>query len=274
MSIKLESNNLNVEEKFKKLFIADQIEQEKKIKTQEDKISSLQLAKKELYSDSIYNFFMTIRKEYILLYFFLLLIIYNFIDRINYTQKNIISLGITVFILYLINNRNEILYTTDMDLIEQKLNAIIPQPKYFYKDAGMINLVYSMKEFRSISHKIWDEMIETIDLFFENEELLYNDENENYNNIYNFLLDNRKKTLNILASFIHNIRVDRKFLINKLEVSLESMHYILNIHVKNARIFVNDYIKDNSINRKLHEINEYTEMIGYEKQNDYYDVYS
>lgn len=273
MTFNLVSNNTNVEEKFKKLFIADEIEQEKKIQTQEDKISSLQLEKKMLYDESLYNFLINIRKEYILLYFFLLLIIYNFIDSINYTQKNIISLVITIFILYLVNNRNEILYTTDMDLIEQKLNAIIPQPKYFYKDAGLINLIYSIKEFRSISHKIWDEMIETLDLFFENEELLYNDENENFNNIYDFLLDNRKKALNMMASFIHNIRSDRKFLINKLEVSLESMHYILNIHIKNARIFINDYIKDNGINRRLHELNEYSEMTGYIKENDKYDVY-
>lgn len=242
-NLNIVSNLQNTSEQFKKLFLVEQIEQNEKIEEQQGLLNEINREYLEDKKTGIYNFFININKKYLLIYFFILLFIYSFINNIDFNIKNFIALCISLLIIYIINERNDNLYVDDMKDLELKLLSIYPQPKYFHHDSGIINIIYSIKELRNRSEKIFDELVEELDSFLETEELFYNESLKNKQDLYDILKGKRKKILNILHSFVHNIDSGDKMTKENLNVSLDSLHYILNIHIKNMASDINTIVE-------------------------------
>lgn len=233
---------------FKNKFISSKLDQTVKINEQQTLLDEITDEYRLNKNAGIYNYFKNINREYLLFYFFCVILFYNIINYIDFNTKNIFSLFIAIFIIYLINDRNDFLYLDEMKKLEIKLGSIYPQPKYFHLDSGFIDLIYSIKDFRTMSEKIFDDLVLEIDSFLEVEEIFYNETLDKLHNLYDILKDKRKKILNIFHSFIFNISSFDKISIKQLQITKDSLHYILNIHIRNMRLHINKIIKKNPTN--------------------------
>ena len=264
----------SLEELFSQKFVTQSIQQNDAINQQENELDEITLRHAENKKTGIYNYFMNIHKEQLVVYFIGLLILYSFIDNINFSTKNVISLFFALFAIYVLNERNEKLYVGDMERIQMKLKSIYPQPRYFYKDSGIIELVYSIKAFRDLSEKIFDELVLELDTFLELETLVYTEDVSKLNRLYTMLKDKRKIILNTMHSFIFVIESADNTYMNKYSKALKSLQYIMNIHINNIRTYINEKIKGQGIRANTKYIEDDTEEISYEPDEEKFDFYS
>jgi len=192
---------------------------------------------------------------YTLLFWFCIWLIYVIYDRFksfenleDNTQTNLftnLSDKILKNASSLINNRNQ------MELLEFKMNSLEPTPKFLYLDSGVINLLYSIKEFEESSSVIFKQLIKLLDDFFE---IIYNLQSQNLVSkqlnpyiLFDNLKEIKSKILNTMEEFIFNIPSQQNFE-NKLWQAVQSMHYILNLHIENIRNIYNKQLEKTDYN--------------------------
>lgn len=135
----------------------------------------------------------------------------------------------------LIRNSSSIITNENrMQDLERKMNSFEPKPSYFYLDSGIIELMYSIKEFSDYSEPIFKTVIQLLDKFLKL--TLHAHEHEAY--LYDNLHDLKIDILNHLEQMIFNIPEDHG-VENKLFEAIKSMQYLLNYHLEKIRLQYN-----------------------------------
>lgn len=119
-----------------------------------------------------------------------------------------------------------------MKELQFKLRTIRPKTTYLYLDTGMIEVLYSLREFEQYSEPIWRELITTIDKFYKI--IFYSSEYPSFEScekLYNL----KKIILNHLHSLIFNIPCNDGYSDKKLYEATENVHYILNFRIEQIR---------------------------------------
>ena len=136
----------------------------------------------------------------------------------------------------LISNSTSIITNENrMEDLEHKMNSFDPTPSYFYLDSGIIELMYSIREFSDYSEPIFKNIIRLLDKFLKL--TVFADKHEAY--LYDNLHDVKIEILNNLEQMIFNIP-ENHAVENKLFNAIRSMRYILNHHLEKIRLEYNE----------------------------------
>ena len=188
--------------------------------------------------------------------------VFTLVNKINFNISSIFSLVVTAVVVYFLNERRRTTETTDMQELEIKLVRITPNPKYFHLDAGIVELIYSIREFRNYNDQAFVEMIATVDKFLG---LMYDIENEvaDCHHAVELAQDLKKQALNHMMSIIFRTPTDSRAVV-KLRKAADSLHFIMNHHISVAAEECNKQIKKKGLNstNKLIKINQPT---GFDK---------
>ena len=130
--------------------------------------------------------------------------------------------------------RSKITNEDKMKQIKQKLDTFTdPVPKYFYLDYGIIELMYSIREFQLYSKVIYRDIIELIDQFLK---ITYYCEQypHSFNIMQKNLIDLKNNVLNEMQSMVFNVP-ENNVADYKLSKAIESMQILLNFHLEHLR---------------------------------------
>ena len=192
---------------------------------------------KEFLSDKdegIYNYITKIDKNDVVLYviiFFGLLFILN---KYNFNINHLSMIIITLSVIYYINDFKSVTGESRMKEIQMKLLTIYPKPKYFYMDSGIIELIFSIKEYRTYNEVVFEKLILQLDFFLKIVSILEKFPEDSFTLLEN-LKRKKKEILNILQSMIVSIPVSIHTEV-KLDKAIKSLHYILNYHEERLRM--------------------------------------
>lgn len=247
-------------------------------KIYENKLKHQNIELKELSRDflddrknGIYNYIKQIEKKNIVIYIFIFSIVYSILNYIEFNNHKFILSIVTLGIIYYINDMNSVNNISRMKELQMKMISIDPLPKYFYLDSGIIELIFSLKEYKVYSAVLFEKLIIQLDHFLKLVLLMEKFPSDSYQLLEN-LKTKKKVILNILHSFIYNIPVSI-FTEIKLDKALDSMQFILNYHYERLRIQYNKiYSKNINRNNKYYYSNKNPEGAD-EYQNNNYNIY-
>ena len=190
----------------------------------------------------IYNYVKSIEKNNLVIYIFLFGLIFSFFKYIKFTTNHFFISFITIGIIYYINDMYKVNNMSRMKELQMKMLMITPKPKYFFMDSGLIELIFSIKEYKTYSPVLFEKLIIQLDHFLKLVLLMEKFPKDSFQLLEN-LKRKKNSIMNILHSFIYNLPVliDTEV---KLDKTLESMQFILNYHYERLRIQNNKlYIK-------------------------------
>lgn len=230
---------------------------EKALQKAKEKLSIEKQEKKEFLDDltgqfkqgkttGFYNYIMEIDKKSLFFFCGIFLIVFNLINRLIFSISSIVAILIATLVVYFLNERRRTTQSSDMKELEIKLVRITPTPKYFHLDAGIVELVYSIKEFRTYNEQAFVDMITSIDKFLAT---IYDVEN-NVDNCH-FSVESaqnfKKLALNSLMSIIFRVPQDN-LIYKKLRKAANSLHFILNHHISQIKTICNNKVKKIGLN--------------------------
>lgn len=220
----------------------------------------------------IYNYVKSIEKNNFVIYLFLFGIIFAFLTSIEFTANKFVITIVALSIIYYINDMNQVNNMSRMKELQMKMMTIDPLPKYFYMDAGIIELIFSIKEYKTYSPVLFEKLIIQLDHFLKLVLLMEKFPNDSYQLLEN-LHRKKKSILNILHSFIYNLPVSIHTEV-KLDKTLDSMQFILNYHFERLRVENNkSYMKNTPTrNNKYYYSNRNPEGLD-ELISDNYNIY-
>jgi hypothetical protein len=215
---------------------------EKKLKNQKNEIKKLSEEYLEERQEGIYNYIKSIKKKDIPLYIIIFVISIFILNKYNYNINHFIILLSTIMIIYYINDMKRDSNDKRMKEIQLKLLTIYPKPKYFYIDSGIIELIYSIKEYRVYNEIIYEKLILQLDFFLKIVSILEKFPKDSFQ-----LLENLKRKKKEILNILHSIILSLPPSVNtevKLDKAIKSLHYILNYHEERLRISSNKlYLK-------------------------------
>jgi len=238
-----EKNDKSLEKELDKAD-AQKLEQAEKQQETLDELSDTYQAGK---ASGIYAYFREIDSHSLFFYIVVVIIVYVMLSFLNIQFKNVVSVLVALSIVYFLNERRKSTETTEMQEIELKLYQIFPKPKFFHLDAGLIELITSIQEFRKYNEDSYDKMVRTIDTLLKIEFDIENGVNYCKENVQ-IAKKFKKQALNYLSSIIMMTPVDRNIEI-KLNKAVKSLHFILNHHI--------DQMIDECNKREEHERYDY-----------------
>lgn len=197
---------------------------------------------KDLYLDAkrsgVYYYFKSIQPHYMILYFIIIIVLFTYINSINFTSKHIISLVITLGIVWGLNEMHKSQNVSRMQEIEIKMLTIFPKPKYFYIDSGLIELMFSVNEYKQYNAPIFNKLVLLLDTYLK---LVLDVEKDNTDchKTYETLQNLKKACLNNFSSFLMSLPPNKQEE-SKLTRATETLHYILNFHLERMRMICND----------------------------------
>ena len=201
----------------------------------------------------IYNYFVNIPKESLFVYFFVFLVAFFVINELKFTAKHIVIIVAAGLIIFMMNERRRSTSITRMQELELKMTSIFPKPKFFYIDAGIVELIHSIREYKNYNPLAFNKLIRTLDDFLG----MTLDIEKNLQNafpLYEILQNMKDSALNSLHSMIYNTPSDIRAEV-KLDDSLDSLQYILNFHLEQIRIKANIKFKEDGPNVNNRYIN-------------------
>lgn len=205
----------------------------KKLEKQKNEIKDLS---REFLSDrnkGLYNYISKIEKNDLLLYIFISFSLFYLLKYLKFNSRHFFILIVVFIIIYYLNDMKNTSSISRMKELQIKLMSIDPQPKYFYMDSGIIELIHSIKEYKTYSPVLFEKLIIQIDHFLKLVLIMEKFPNDSY-----YLLDNlhkkKKAILNILHSFIFNLPTTVATEV-KLDNAIKSLHFMLNIHYEKLR---------------------------------------
>jgi len=177
----------------------------------------------------VYNYIKKIDGNSLLTYIFILIIIIFLLSFIEIKFNFIFASCIGIIVIYILNEKRLSNDTNEMNLLELKLTRIFPPPDYFYMDSGIVELVYDIQEFQRYNESAYNNMIKHIDNFLH---LRLDIERgiKHCEATIDIVKDERNNALNSLHSLIYKTPPNREFE-NKLTKALESLQYILQLHI-------------------------------------------
>ena len=220
----------------------------------------------------IYNYLVNIPKESLFIYFCVFLVAFFVINEIKFTSKHIIILVASGIIIFLMNEKRRSTSVTRMQELELKLNSIFPKPKYFYVDAGIIELIHSIREYKNYNPLAFNKLIRSLDDFLEIT-LDIEKNGQNAFQLYETLQNMKDAILNTLHSIIYNSPSDISVSI-KLDDALDSLQYMLNFHLEQIRMMANIKFKEDGPNITNRYINSNEAPEGRDPLfNKHYDLF-
>lgn len=214
-----------------------------KLKHQSKELRELSSEFLDAKKKGIYNYVKNIEKNNLVIYIFIFGLIFSFLNYIKFTTKTFFISLVALGIVYYINDMNQVNSMSRMKELQMKMMTIDPMPKYFFMDAGLVELIFSIKEYKTYSPVLFEKLIIQLDHFLKLVLLMEKFPKDSFQLLEN-LKRKKKVILNILHSFIHNIPVSIHTEV-KLDKTLESMQFILNYHYERLRVESNKiYIKD------------------------------
>jgi hypothetical protein len=241
------------------------------ISNTQNQITSLIKLHQSRKQSGLYNFINNIPKFNLFTYFMAAFVLYNIINYIDFSVKNFLVVLVVLFILYFFNDMYSFNNINRMEEIELKLLSIKPKPEYFYLDAGIIELIYSIYDLRDYNTLTFNKIILFLDnflklrLYAEEDDILF------VNHIQN-MKKYKKLILNHMQSLQLSLNSNYPQLVIKLNKAIKEMHVLLNIHIRNVENIANIRNKDVDIwttfinNTNLIEPNDYN-------HNKYFDIY-
>lgn len=202
-----------------------------------------QIAKRQ----GVYNYIKNIDKNNLIIYILLFGGIFSFLKYIKFTTNKFFISLVSIGIIYYINDMNQVNNISRLKELQMKMLTIDPKPKYFYMDAGIIELIFSIKEYKTYSPVLFDKLIIQIDHFLKLVLLMEKFPYDSYQLLEN-LKKKKKSILNVLHSFIYSIPVS-VYTEVKLDKALESMQFILNYHYERLRVDYNKTYLTDKANR-------------------------
>lgn len=205
-----------------------------KLKHQQKELTGLSRVFLDDKTQGIYNYVKNINKNNLVIYIFIFAIIFSFFKYIKITTNSIFISVIALSIIYYINDMNQVNSISRMKELQMKMMTIDPMPKYFFMDAGIIELIFTIKEYKTYSPVLFEKLIIQLDHFLKLVMLMEKFPNDSFQLLEN-LKRKKKSILNILHSFIYNLPVSIHTEV-KLDKTLDSMQFILNYHEERLRI--------------------------------------
>ena len=193
-----------------------------------------------------YNYITEIDKKSMLMFSGVFLFVFQLINKLYFSVSSIVAILVATIVVYFLNERRRTTDFTDMKELEIKLVRITPNPKYFHMDAGIIELVYSIREFRSYNDQAFVDMITSIDKFLS---LVYDIENDiaDCHHAIQLAQSFKKQALNHLMSIIFRSPQHHKTQ-QKLRKAADSLHFILNHHISVISKVCNKKINKEGLN--------------------------
>ena len=127
-----------------------------------------------------------------------------------------------------------------------KLVRITPNPQYFHLDAGIVELIYSIREFKQYNYEVFEEMIIAIDKFLAMSYDVENDVADCHHTI-EMAQSFKKQALNHLMSIIHK-SPQSEIVQKKLRKAADSLHFILNHHIDTMKKQCNKKVRKDGLN--------------------------
>lgn len=223
-------------EKNKKINEKNKVKQQNQL----DDMSKNFLADK---NKGIYNYIKKIDKHDIILYLIIFFIILYYLNKYKFNINHLAMLFITLSIIFYINDMKNVTGKSRMKEIQMKLLTIYPKPKYFFMDSGIIELIFSLKEYRTYNEIVFEKLILQLDFFLKIVSILEKFPVDSFQLLEN-LKRRKKEILNILHSMIVSIPPSIHTEV-KLNKALKSLQYILSYHYERLRIKSNElFLKD------------------------------
>jgi hypothetical protein len=212
----------------------------------EEKLDELTANYQSARRTGLYNYITEIDNQSMFFFCSVFLFIFSFINRFRFTTSSIIAIIVATLVVYFLNERRRTTQFTDMAELEIKLVRITPNPKYFHLDAGIVELIYSIREFRNYNNEAFEEMILMIDQFLA---MVYDVENDvaDCHHAVQLAQSFKKQALNHLMSIIHRTPMN-DMAHKKLRAAVDSLHFILNHHISNMKKQCNKKIKKDGLN--------------------------
>ena len=228
------------------------IEQAQKQQKKLNRLAQLYLNAKKT---GIYAYLTEIDSNSLFFYIIIFIVVYILLSFLNINFKNVISIITSLFIVYYLNERRKLTNFSDMQELELKLYRIFPKPKFFYLDAGIIELISSIQEFRKYNSDSYDKLIQTIDIFLKikldiENNIIYPNENIQISKRLKIQALNYLHSIIFMCPPVNAIEI-------KLKKALNSLHFILNHHINEM---YNISIKNN--NDKSNYYKDYNEPSG------------
>lgn len=248
MSNKLNLDNINMDndpefEKALEKAKEKSLEEKKEQETELDELSSSYQSAK---TTGLYNYITEIDNKSLFFFSTVFLLVYNLVIKFHFSISSIIAILVASLIVYFLNERRRTTEFTDMTELEIKLVRITPNPKYFHLDAGIVELVYSMREFRNYNEEAFVEMIMAIDKFLSLTYAIENDVADCHHSVQ-IAQSFKKQALNHLMSIIHRAP-QSEVTQTKLRKAADSLHFILNHHIDVMKTQCNKKIKKDGLN--------------------------
>ena len=248
MSNKLNPDNINKnnDPEFEKAMEKARQKALQKKEEKEAKLDDLTGSYQRGKTTGLYNYLIEIDKKSLFFFTSVFLFVFTFVNKFTFTTSSIIGILVATLIVYFLNERRRTTQFTDMAELEIKLVRITPNPKYFHLDAGIIELVYSIREFRTYNNEAFEEMIIAIDKFLA---LVYDVENKvaDCHHSIQIAQSFKKQALNHLMSIIHRTP-SSEITYKKLRKAADSLHFILNHHISNMKRVCNIQMEKDGYN--------------------------
>ncbi len=242
---KPETNNdpafTKVIEEYEEKILEDKKEEEKEI-------NELTSAYQAANATGFYRYITEIDNKSMLFFSSIFLLVFKLANKLYFDISSLASIGVAILVIYFLNERRRTTDFTDMKELEIKLVRITPNPKYFHLDAGIVELIYSIREFRAYNDQAFVEMLSSIDLFLA---LTYQVENDIID--CHFAVEQaqtfKRHALNHLMSIIHRTPQDHHAVV-KIRKAADSLHFILNHHIELISKKCNKQIKKDGLNSR------------------------
>ena len=192
--------------------------------------------------------------------------------RINITLAIILSIGISICVIFYLQQKKDLLNDDDERQHKVKHSTILPKPKNFFKYKDIVAFFFSIQDFYSYNPQAYEEIVDSIDSFLK----IYEDINHSHklcNSLYELAENKKNNGINALHSLIFSIPTGI-VAIRKLNKSILVLEKILNKYLDNLVNIQKNYVYVNGYNTEHKIINVYPKPSNhYNKEKYTYDLY-
>lgn len=189
-----------------------------------------------------YPYIDAIKPKDLLLYLIIIQTCVLIFSRIPFELRHLFGFLLGLFLVIILHERQRTQLVDEMTLLEIKMESINPKPTYFYIDANIVDVVYTMMEFRQVSPKNFKTMVMSIDnilsLRLDVEKGIVH-----CGRMYTVAMDNYEKAMNSIMGIMVGLTTDN-IRLKKLKLARENLQIMLLRHLDYIRNTCNEQLKD------------------------------
>lgn len=185
-----------------------------------------------LRTTGIYPYINSITPLNLLIYMIIIIVFVILSNHVPWKLKHVMGFVLAIILVYYLNEGNRAENIDHFKTLEIHMEKIKPKPKFFYRDANLIEFAYNMMEYREYNQKAYEKMIQYIDQFLEIIGDIYNPALQNCVETLEIAISLKEGALNALHSLIHTLPYDDRDVIEKkLMNALKTLQLFLQRHV-------------------------------------------